>query len=241
MDLRKEIRMIARMALLVAGALLMCGCVAEMRGPTQHDFRSIDLDKAERVHVNLRMGAGNLRVGAGTQKLMRADFSYNVPSWKPYVHYSSTGGEGNLTIEQPGTHHGHFGHTTYEWDVRLSRDVPVDLRVNFGAGEAQMDVGSLMLRGIDVEMGVGKLDLDLRGNPKQNYEVRIRGGVGEATVRLPRDVGVAAHAEGGIGEIKASGLRQEGRDYYNEAYGQSKVTVRVDVHGGIGSIRLISD
>ncbi len=233
--------MFARIALPVAGALLMCGCVAEMTGPTQHDFRSIELDKAERLRVNLRMGAGNLRVGAGTQKLMRADFAYNVPSWKPYVRYTNTGGEGDLAIEQPGTHHGHFGSTKYDWDVRLTRDVPVDLRVNFGAGEAQMEVGSLMLRSIEVDMGVGKLDLDLRGNPKHNYEVRIRGGVGEAMVRLPRDVGVVANAEGGIGEIKVAGLRKEGRDYFNDAYGQSKVTIRLDVHGGIGSIRLISD
>ena len=233
--------MLARSAILVAGALSMCGCVVETAGPTQHDFRSIELDKSEMVRVNLKMGAGHLRVGSGTQKLMRADFSYNILSWKPYVRYNSTAGHGDLTIEQPGTSHTHLGNTHYEWDVRLSREVPVDLRVNFGAGDAEMDVGSLALQNIDVDMGVGKLQLDLRGNPKRNYEVRIRGGVGEVTVRLPADVGVYAEAEGGIGEIKTTGLRREGRRYTNEAYQHSKVTIRLDVRGGVGAIRLISD
>jgi len=58
-------------------------------------------------------------------------------------------------------------------------------------------------------LGVGKLDMDLRGNPKHNYDVQVHGGIGEATVRLPAGVGVYAKC-GGIGEIKTQGLRREG-------------------------------
>ena len=232
--------MIPRIAALLAGTLCLCGCVVEATGPTQHDFRSIELDKSERVTVDLNMGAGTLRVDGGTQKLMRADFTYNVASWKPYVRYNSAAGHGNLSIEQPSGSH-HVGSTRYEWDVRLSREVPVDMRVHFGAGEADLNLGSLSLRSVEVDMGVGKLNMDLRGNPKRSYDVRIRGGVGEATVRVPSDVGVDGEAEGGIGEIKTTGLRQEGRHYYNSAYEHSKVKIHLDIRGGIGSIRVTSD
>ena len=226
---------------LLAGAMCLCGCVVEATGPTQHDFRSIDLDSSERVTVDLNMGAGTLRVDGGTQKLARADFTYNVASWKPYVRYSSAAGHGNLSIEQPSGTHSHMGRTRYEWDVRLNREVPVDMRVHFGAGDAELSLGSLSLRSIDVDMGVGKLNMDLRGHPKRNYDVRIRGGVGEATVRVPDDVGVYGEAQGGIGEIKTTGLRQEGHRFFNNAYEHSKVTIRLDIRGGIGSIRVISD
>jgi len=104
-----------------------------------------------------------------------------------------------------------------------------------------LDVGDLSLKSVEVEMGVGKLSLDLRGKPRQSYDVRIRGGVGEATVRLPRDVGISAEAEGGIGEISASGLRREGHRYFNDAFDRAKVKVHLDVRGGVGAIRLISD
>ncbi len=226
---------------LLAAAVFLSGCVVETAGPPQHDFRSIELDKSEFVRVNLKIGAGRLRVGSGTQKLMRADFTYNVPSWKPYVRYDSTAGHGVLTIEQPGTGHTHIGHVQYEWDIRLNREVPVDLRVNCGAGDADLELGGLMLRGVDVEMGVGKVGLDLRGNPKRSYNVRIRGGVGEATVRLPADVGIRAEAEGGLGEIKVTGLRREGKQYVNDAYENAKVRINLDVRGGIGAIRLTAD
>jgi hypothetical protein len=207
----------------------------------QHDFRSIELDAAETVRVQLRMGAGRLRVGAGSSKLARVDFTYNVPSWKPAVRYQVTAGRGDLTIEQPKTGHTRFGNTKYEWDVSLNRDVPIDLNVNFGAGDAELDVGELTLKGVDIEMGVGKLQLDLRGSPKRNFDVRIRGGVGEATVRLPRDVGVTAEAHGGIGQIETSGLRRDGNRYFNDAYRDAKTRIHLDIRGGVGAIRLIAD
>jgi hypothetical protein len=233
--------MIARCAPLIAGALCLCGCVIETAGPTQHDFRSIDMDKSESVRVDLNMGAGNLRVDGGTQKLMRADFTYNVPSWKPYVRYNSGPVRGNLSIEQPEHHQAHMGHTKYEWDVRLNREVPMDVRVHFGAGNADLNLGGLTLHSVEVEMGVGRLQMDLRGSPKRNYDVRIHGGVGEAVVRLPSGVGVDADAEGGIGSISAPGMHRDGGRYLNSAYEHAKVRIHLQIRGGVGSIQLISD
>jgi hypothetical protein len=233
--------MIAKCAPLIAGALCLCGCVIESAGPTQHDYRTIDLDQSELVRVDLSMGAGNLRVDGGAQKLMRADFTYNVPSWKPYVRYSSGPIRGNLSIEQPERRQGHFGNTKYAWDVRLNRDVPLDVKVHFGAGNADLNLGSLTLRTVEVQMGVGRLQMDLRGNPKRNYDVRVDGGVGEAVIRLPRGVGVDAEAEGGIGSISAPGMRRDGKRYRNDAFEHAKVRVHLNIHGGVGSIRLISD
>jgi hypothetical protein len=227
---------------LLAAALCLSSCIIETAtGPVRHDSRSIERDASERVRVDLSMGAGNLTIGGGAQKLLNADFTYNVPSWRPEVRYTSTSTHGDLTIRQPGQGHAQIGHMKYDWDLALNNDVPMDLNLHFGAGEAHLELGSLALRSVDVGMGVGKLEMDLRGNPKHNYDVRIRGGIGEATVRLPAGVGVYAEGAGGIGEIKTQGLRREGEHWINDAYEDSKVRIHLDIHGGIGSIRLIAD
>ncbi len=231
--------MFVKCAPLLGVWLGLTGCVVmDHTGPTEHASRTIDRDASETVRVHLQMGAGDLRVGSGTEKLVRANFDYNVPAWKPEVQYNS----GVLRITQPGGDHTHFvGSTKYEWDVRLNREVALDLDINFGAGEARLDLGSLALRRVDVQMGVGSLQMDLRGSPKRNYDVSINGGVGEAIVRLPADVGVYAEASGGIGEVSARGLHHDGSAYYNDAYRKSPVTIKLSVHGGIGEIKLISD
>jgi len=226
---------------LLAAALCLSSCVIDTAtGPERHDSRTIELDASERVRVNLNMGAGNLIIGGGARKLLNAGFTYNVPSWRPEVRYSSTGTLGDLTIRQPESH-AQFGHTRYEWELTLNNEVPMDLTLHFGAGQARLDLGSLSLRSVEVHMGVGKLDMDLRGNPKHNYDVHVHGGIGEATVRLPAGVGVYAEGSGGIGEIRTQGLRREGGHWVNDAYEDAKVRIHVDVHGGIGEIRLIGD
>jgi hypothetical protein len=237
----KEIPMTAKF-LVVLGALGLLGCVVapEARGPVQYESSAIDRDASERVRVNLSMGAGDLKVSSGTQKLIQAYFNYNVPDLKPNLHYSTAGGIGDLRVEQP-SHRTHLGNMKYEWDLRMTDQVPLEFHVNFGAGQAQLDLGSLDLRSVQIDMGVGQLEMDLRGNPKHDYNVRVNGGVGEATVRLPANIGIDARASGGIGDISVRGLRKEGGHWVNDAYNQPGVKIRLDVEGGIGSIRLIAE
>jgi hypothetical protein len=232
----------ARCLPLLAGVLCLSSCVfhTTATGPVQYDARAVERDASEHVRVELNMGAGELRVSGGTQKLMQGDFTYNVASWKPSIRYSSTGSLGSLTIEQPDASSVHIGNVTYQWDLRLNKEVPLDMKVHFGAGKARLDLGSLALRSVEVAMGVGELDMDLRGTPKRSYSVRVQGGVGEATIRLPGDVGVYAEAAGGIGEISARGLRREDGHWVNDAYEDSRVRIRLDVHGGVGAIHLLA-
>ncbi|HWC95390.1 MAG TPA: toast rack family protein [Candidatus Sulfopaludibacter sp.] len=224
---------------MAVAALSLTGCVIqqEASGPTQYDSRSFPKDDAKAVNVQLTMGAGQLKVGSGTGKLMQAYFTYNVPAWKPEAHYTA----GKLTVEQPNTHGAHFGSQKYEWDLRFAQDVPLDFNVNFGAGEAQLDLGGLMLQNVEVQMGVGQLKLDLRGVPKHDYRVNINGGVGDATVRLPSDVGVYAEASGGIGSINVRGMTKKGDHWETDAFNQPGVKIHVNVNGGIGQITLIAE
>ncbi len=230
--------MIARI-LVAAGACCLSACVIthEASGPTQYDSQALERDDAKELNVHLNMGAGLLKVGSGTHKLMQGYYTYNVPSLKPEVRYSG----GDLTISQPRTHGVRVGHDKYEWDLRFAQDVPLNVHLNFGAGEAQLDLGSLTLRHVEIDMGVGAIKLDLRGHPKQDYDVAINGGVGEAIVHLPGSVGVYAEASGGIGEINAHGLSKRDGHWVNEAYNEPGPKIHLTVHGGIGSISLLAE
>jgi N-terminal domain of toast_rack, DUF2154 len=227
---------------IVLGALCLTGCVVEVHsGPTRHEFREFERKGVERLRLDLHMAAGELKVRGGATELARADFTYNVDPWKPEVTYHALGGTSDLSIEQPSGGHTHVGDTTYIWDIKAADDVPLDLIAHLGAGKSSMDLGSLSLRRVEVEMGVGELHMDLRGKPTHDYEVHIRGGIGEATVHLPSNVGVYAAGTGGIGEIHVEGLRKQGGHWVNDAYNDANVRIRVDVEGGIGQIDLIAD
>lgn len=189
--------------------------------------------------MNLKMGAGELRVEGGAEKLMEGRFTYHRLRLRPEVSYDAGGFRGHLTVEEPSR----IGTATprYAWDLRFNDDKPLDLEVNFGAGECRLDLGELALRRVSVEMGVGELKMDLRGMPKHDYSVYVRGGVGEATIYLPKDVGVEADVKGGIGDIHAPGLEKRDGRYVNDSFGRANTTVRLDIRGGIGAVHLLSD
>jgi hypothetical protein len=223
-------------------ALLTGGCVwnAVPTGETTSESRSVDLPKAEMVHADLRMGAGELRLEGGAAKLMEAQFRYNVADWKPDIRYDQTGFRGQLVIEQGGKG-GATGNVVNDWNIRLNDTVPLDLEVKLGAGEAHLDLGGLTMRSANVKMGAGTSEIKFSSEPKHSFDLNLRGGVGEATVRIPKSIGVIAKAKGGLGEINVHGFSKDGDTYVNDAYGKSKVVMNVDVQGGIGQINLYSE
>ena len=153
--------------------------------------------------------------------------------------YNINGETGELSVRQGsggGVRLG--GDARNEWDLRFSDEVPIDLRVQMGAGESDLDLDSLTLTGLSLEMGAGETTVDLTGDYTRDFDASIEGGVGVATVLLPSEVGVRARAQGGLGKINAKGLKKEGDSYVNGAYGDSDVTLDVDVQGGVGQINL---
>jgi hypothetical protein len=223
----------------VAAVLLSACVVSPPAGPPRHETRVIERDAAERVRVSLHMGAGTLRVSGGSTKLMEAAFDFSEPL-RPDVRYRSTGAFSDLTIEEPsGNVPLNRGGET--WDLRFTDAVPVDFKVQFGAGEGSLDLGSLDLRNLDVEIGAGRMEVDLRGTPRRDYGVRIRGGVGEATVRLPHDAGIYAEASGGLGQVNVRGLHRENGYWVNDAYRSTAPKIRVDIQGGVGQINILAD
>jgi hypothetical protein len=232
---------IMRTALVAVSVVALGGCTIKMApGPIEHYQKSIALDKSEMSRVEVKMGAGELKIAGGSPQLMDADFEYDIPSWKPNVRYNASSFRGELVVEQPGNSNA-ANNVTYKWDLRFNDKLPIDLVTHLGAGQANLNLGSMNLRSLEVHMGVGQVELDLRGKPTRDYNVEIHGGIGQAIVHLPSDVGIVANAAGGIGDIQVRGLEKRDGQWVNASREHSTVTIHLDVKGGIGNITLIAE
>jgi len=227
----------------------LAGCNIEINGDravsgagaTVHESNTVGLSEAkgvERMRVNLELHAGELHVDGGAHQLMEADFTYNVAAWKPQVRFDKSGFRSTLSVKQGGAS-ASMGSTKNEWRLRLSNQIPTDFSLQCGAGENKLNLGELDLRDVQVQIGAGRVELDLRGRqPKHDYSVSIHGGVGEAVVHLPSDTGVVATASGGLGEVEVNGLEKQGGEWRSGSAGKGKSTIHLDVHGGIGKITI---
>jgi len=224
----------------VSSAVVTAGCNQEAAGPVIHESQSVPKDAATAMRADIHMNAGTLKLAGGSSGWLDANFDYNIPQWKPTITYNAVGASGDLRVEQPGGNQNR-SNTRNEWDLRLNDDIPTDVTTELGAGDANLNLGTVTLRSLSIEIGAGTLNLDLRGHPKRSYEVRIRGGAGDATVRLPADVGLYVEAGGGIGDVSVKGLRHEGDHWLNDAYATAPVQVHANIKGGVGGITVIAE
>jgi N-terminal domain of toast_rack, DUF2154 len=223
--------------IMMAGTAVFAGaCGVKQVGDLQRQSQSVDVEDARSARADLRMGAGELNLSGGADTLMEADFTYNVADWKPEVDYEVSGDTGELSVKQDIIAGVPVDEARNEWDIRLNDDVPTDLNVQMGAGESNLDLDSLTPTGLTLHMGTGKTTVDLTGDYAQDFDTSIEGGVGKATVLLPSEVGARVSVEGGLGKVKAEGLRREDGSYVNATYGDSEVTLDVDIQGGVGQI-----
>lgn len=239
MNKRKSwIWMVVWLALALPGALL-AGCAPQYRvGEMQSESQSVELGDAKAVRGEINFGAGDLEMTGGAEKLVEADFNYNVARLKPEI--KST--DGRFVIQQPGNEGmpDVRGITDFhnEWALRFNDAVPMDLSVNIGAGTSELQLSGLSLTGLDVSLGAGQSTIDLSGDWAHDLDVSIDAGATNLNVQLPSDVGVRVVVDRGPTVINAPGLAKNGNIYTNAAYGVSEVTMQIDLSTGIGWINL---
>jgi len=236
--MRRHVALVFSAVLLLA--LAGCYVPSPKLGKTESSHEKVELAGAESVSASITLSVGKLKLAGGADDLLDARFEYNIPDWKPVVSYKIEDGRGHLSVEQPSRVVGATwpGNVRYEWDLKLNSGVPMELEIDLGVGKSEVDLKGLNLRRFSLEAGVGEGSVDLSGPRTSDLDASIKAGVGKLSLVLPADVGVQVKARAGLGRVNAGGLKVRDDAWVNDAWGKTKTSVRVDVQGGIGEVEL---
>jgi hypothetical protein len=118
-----------------------------------------------------------------------------------------------------------------------------DLDIRGGVGEPTYRPASIRDLRSEYRLGLGEMTLDLRGVelPPGRTEVRVRLGMGEATVHLPDGACVTSTGHMGLGEFNSPGGDDEGFGVdidhpADNPSGKPELILRTDV--GVGHVQL---
>jgi len=233
-------RWIIGVAALMVLAVAATGCVrVEMPGGTfTESNESVTLQGATKVNARINMGAGTLDIASADTDLMKAHFGYSDSGWEPEVSYDVSGSTGELSVGTPSRLRVDFAKDfRYEWTIGLTPDVPLDLAVNMGAGEATLDLAGLDIRELQVDVGAGDTTVDLTGDWKHDLTGDINTGAGALKLRVPENVGVRIVGyKDGLGEYRADGFMQDGDALVNPAYEDATVKFDLVLRRGVGEV-----
>lgn len=204
------------------------------------EVRVVKAEGAEKVDVNLKIGAGKLRMTGGASELMTAGFIYSDETWKPKIKYKLEGKNGFLWVEQPGNDDYEINNDDrYVWNLKFNNQIPLDFNIELGAGISEILLNNLNIDDFSMVLGIGKSEIDLRGNWKKNTTIHLVGGIGLSKIYLPQDVGVRLNIDKGFGAMDLGDLIQKSRtQYVNKLYENADIVLTINIKSGIGKIEI---
>ncbi len=159
----------------VIGAFIPVG-----RGATEQ--LAVPLSGATEARVQIRFGAGTLTARtAAPGNLVDGSFEGGV-------RHRSTGPNG-IELEQDTTYGLPWVDHGSRWDVGLTAEVPLDLRIDAGANRATLDFGALRLRNLELHTGASETRVLL---PRSAGATSVRADSGAASLTMEVPAGVAA-------------------------------------------------
>lgn len=111
--------------------------------------------------------------------------------------------------------------------ARVASDIPMELRIESGAGDFRIDLGDVKATDVRIETGASSLTLVLP-RPSGNVPVRIDAGASSIVVEVPAGVEAKVTTSGGL--ISTSGRTE------TTGYAAAKDRVTVTVQAGASSV-----
>lgn len=234
---------------IVIGAAVVIALVAlfaparfggSMTGAGEPQDVRVALDGATNAEVTLDLGVADLTLGSSPltgeaisgvvtpARGERFELETSRRGATLDVELTSRRARGFLNFGVPGTIAGG------SWDLVLSQSVPIDLDIDAGVGQSNLDLREVRLTRFELDAGVGAIDVTLPGG---EYQGSIDGGVGGITIRLPRGAPARIVVDTGVGGISADADFQRQGDVFTTA-NYTGGGVRLAVSVGVGHVRI---
>lgn len=127
------------------------------------------------------------------------------------------------------------------WDVGLTGEVPLNLRLDVGAYRGTIDLSDLRVTTLELHTGASETRIRL---PRAGGSTSVRAEAGAAALTIEVPVGVAGRirARMALGSVDVDPARfpRIGDLYQSVDYATAANRVDIDVEGGVGSLRVVS-
>jgi len=218
--------------LVVVGAWFLLGAIVPM-GRAREQL-AVPLAGASTANVRIRFGAGELFAGPASRgNLVDGTFIGGVVQQVP--------GPGAVELRQDTSFGVPWLDHKARWDVGLTREVPLDLRLDVGAARSALDLSELRLRSLELHTGASETRVRL---PSAAGETAVRAEAGAASLTIEVPAGVAARIRSrvALGRVSVDAARfpPSADGYASPDYDSAANRVDIDISGGVGSTRIVS-
>lgn len=197
------------------------------------DRLAIPLDGAADAEVMVTFGAGHLGIGPAAPGLLVDGMYDGGVRVEP-------GGPGRVRLSPPAPTL-RLDRAPYTWRVGLAADVPLRLRIESGAADADLDLRTLRVTELRVRTGASETRVTL---PEAAGFTRVDAEGGAASIRFRVPDGVAARIRTSIAlgstdvDVARFPRTPSGSGWESPDYETAANRVEIEVRGGVGSVSI---
>jgi hypothetical protein len=196
---------------------------------------SLDVGSHSQADVRIGYGAGRLSIGtAATGKLLDGTFVGGVEF--------EDSKDGRVRLYSPHNHGNWFGwcdRPHSNWRVGITRELPLNLHVDIGAAESDLDLTDLKLVNFQLNSGASRTTVRL---PRAAGSTAAQISAGAASVKLIIPEGVAARIQTvmvvGSTDIDQRRFPLSGGAYVSPNYETAANKIDITFKGGVGSLQI---
>ena len=132
-------------------------------------------------------------------------------------------------------------HQPAEWDIALTPEIPLDLRLDTGSGSCEFDLADLMIEDLFLDSGSGSIRLSLPEG--QSFSIKMDSGSGSVRINFPGATGIRVKLDSGSGSFNpgadyqlVSGDKNGDGVWESNNYDSAINTIEMIIDQGSGSI-----
>ena len=237
---------LALVALLVGAAVaasqagLLPGSV-DVGGPAQTGSLDAELGRLQEARADIEFGAGKLSLDslpAASDRLAVVDYTSGTLGRAPRISLREQGRVGVLRITAREDFRIVRTGEPDQWNIHLSRSIPMDLTVRLGAADGSLDLTDLVVRTLNLDVGASSMSIRF---PVAAGATRafVNAGAASLTLEIPAEVGARVVSESGLASIEASPrFSRSGGDYTSENYQTAANKLDIELKAGVSSINI---
>jgi hypothetical protein len=204
------------------------------RSPTDGNRVSIPLAGAADASVKVRFGGGELTAGpAQSGILLSGEFEAGPARTRET-------GPGRWELEPESPVNWPWWERTPRWQIGLTTEVPLELRLEIGAAKTRMDLTETRLRRLRIGTGASDTRIRLPRAAGETF-VRADGGAASLTFEVPASVAARVHSRMALGSTTVDPRFPRTVDGWESPdWGSAANRVEIEIQGGVGSARVVA-
>jgi hypothetical protein len=221
---------------LIAGALWLYGTGMLGDRASAAEQISYPLNEATHGQVVIAPAVGSLRIKASESDQLVGGTIHPARGERMHRDFQVQGETAILTLQSEGHFVGPFFGGP-DWDLELSSGAALDLQIDLGVGQSEIDLTGLMIDDLNVSMGVGQTTIVLPN--RGHFRAEIEGAIGSTVVVIPVGMEARIRLDTGLAARQLpDDYRQHGDAYESPGYDSAENRVELEVSQAIGDVAI---